>query len=291
MKAPQVSVIISNYNSSDLLNDALESVVSTEGVTFDVLVIDDASTDGAFALVDERFKKDVRITFLQNKKNVGFSALNVALEMCQGTYLMMLDADARVAPATLSTLVGYMDAHPEAGAATANLHNPDGSIQNYYRRHMTPMRGFYTTVLGRFIDKYFLELRHFKSYHYDDLDTTRDFVIEQSATACLMLRREALGARILDPDFHVFIDVDLCRRIYDKGYKIYLVSEAYATHIKSVSFGKRESSWRRREFYRTLMLYFRKHYPASVPLMWVVLWLDRGMRFCLRHVIGHEPIR
>src|SRR3989344_1041577 len=236
---PEVSIVVSNYNSSDLINGALESVVAYGGdVVWDCMVLDDASTDGGFALVDEKYIKDPRFLFVQNEKNVGFSALNVALDRLRGTYLMTVDTDAKIWPGTLRALLTFMETHPEAGAATGNLHYPDGRIQNYYRHHTTPLMSFYATVPGRLIDKYLFGLRYYKSYHYDDLDTTRVFEIEQPAVACLILRREALGERIADPDFRMFVDVDLARRIYDRGYKIFLVPDAKATHIKSAAFNK-----------------------------------------------------
>lgn len=288
-----VSIIVSNYNSSDLINGALESVVSTAGdVTFETFIIDDASTDGGFALVDEKYKRDPRFTFMQCEKHVGFSALNIALNRTHGAYLMTLDTDTRLWPETLPALVAFLDTNPKAGATTASLYYPDGSPQNYHRRLMTPIRAFFTTVPGRFIDKYLLGLRNYKSYHYDDLDATRVFEIEQPPTACFMFRRAALGSYIVDPDFnHVFLDVDLCRRIYDQGYKIYLVPGAKATHFKSVAANKKPNLWRDRQYYSDLLTYFRKHHPVSVPLMAVVLWVDRILRSLLIRTAGKAPMR
>jgi len=290
--APAVSIIVSNYNSSDLINEALESIVLNAGdVAWDAIVIDDASTDGGFALVDETYKKDPRFVFVQNEKNVGYSALNVALDRMHGTYLMTLDTDAKLLPGTLRSLVAFMNANPHAGAATANLRYPSGNIQNYYRRHTTPMTGFFATVPGRFIDKYVFELKYYKAYHYDDLDTTRVFEIEQAPVACLILRRAALGSRIADPDFRMFVDVDLCRRIYDRGYKIYLVPDAKATHIKSAAFGKMKSASLERQYYTGFSMYLKKHYPASVPVMTVLWWVDRILRSLLERTVGRAPMR
>ena len=294
MKNPcAVSILIPNYNSSDLINEALESVVSTAGeILFEVILIDDASTDGGFALVDEKYKRDARCTFVQCERHIGFSALNLALDRARGTYLMTLDTDARLRPGALRSLVAFMEQHPDAGAATASLQYPDGSPQNYHRRLMTPMRGFFTTVPGRFIDKYLLDLRNYKSYHYDDIDITRVFEIEQPPTACFMLRRKLLGPYIVDPRFEmVFLDVDLCRRIYDAGYKIYLVPDAIVTHIKSAAASKRTNSSRERGYYRDLFSYFKKHYPLAAPLMWVLLWVDRTMRTVLIRAVGRAPMR
>ena len=291
--APHVSIVVPNYNSSDLINKALESVVSTAGdIQFEVVVIDDVSTDGGFALVSETYKRDPRFTFVQCEKHIGYSAINLALPHSHGTYLMTLDTDARLWPGALQALVAFMDTHPEAGGATASLFYDNGSPQNYHRRLITPMKCFFTTVPGRFIDKYFLGLRNYKSYHYDDLDTSRVFEIEQPPTACFMFRRTLLGPYIMDPRFTMtFLDADLCRRIYDAGYKIYLVPDAKVTHIKSAAAVKQASTSRERAYYKDLVLYFKKHYPVSAPIMSAILWIDRMMRSLLIHTVGRAPMR
>ncbi|TSC64444.1 MAG: family 2 glycosyl transferase [Parcubacteria group bacterium Gr01-1014_91] len=290
---PKVSIIVSNYNSSDLINGTLEPIMSTAGdVPFEVIVVDDVSTDGGLSLVDEKYKRDPRFTFVQCEKHVGYSALNVVLDRTRGKYLMTLDTDARLWHGALPTLVDFMENNPKAGAVTASLFYEDGSPQNYNRRLMTPMHSFFTTVLGRVIDKYFLGLRNYKSYHYDDFDNTRVFEIEQPPTACFMFRRAAIGSYIVDTDFnHVFLDVDLCRRIYDGGYKIYLVPDAKVTHFKSVAANKKPNLWRDYQYYRDQLIYFKKHYPAYAPLMAFVLWLDRVMRRVLIYTTGRAPMR
>lgn len=292
-RAPKVSVIVSNYNSSDLINAALESLFSNAGtVSFEVILIDDASTDGGFALVDEKYKKDPRCVFIQCEAHIGFSAMNIGLPRMRGTYLMTLDTDALLWPGALGALVSFMDARPEAGGATASLYYPDGSPQNYHRRLMTPRHAFFTTVPGRFIDKYFLGLRNYKSYHYDDLDTSRVFEIEQPPTASFIFRRALIGPYIVDPAFtQVFLDVDLCRRIYDQGYKIYLVPEAKATHIKSAAANKKPNLWRDRRYYSDQLTYFKKYYPVLAPFMGALLWVDRSLRSLLIRVVGRAPMR
>lgn len=291
-KVSEVSILVPNYNSSDLINEALESIVLNAGdVIWDAMVLDDASTDGGLALVDEKYKNDPRFLFIKNEKNVGYHAMNVGIDTMHGRYLMTFDTDAKLLPGALRALVSFMDNNPCAGAATGNLHYPNGNIQNYYRRSMTPTHALYTTVPGRFIDKYFLGLRHYKFYHYQDLDTTRVFEIEQPVVACLILRREAIGSVIMDPVYDHFGDVDLCRRIYDRGYKIYLVPDAKVTHIKSVSFGKKTNAWKERKYYSGLSTYFKKHYPAYAPLMLVVMWVDRVMRSLLERTVGRALMR
>lgn len=292
-KNPDISIVVSNWNASDIMGEAFESIVATAGdLDFDVTVIDDASTDGGFAHVDEKFKNDPRFSFVRNEINIGLSALNIMLERTQSKYIVTLDTDARLQQGALQTLLAFMETHPEAGATTANLRNPDGSTQFYYRRILTPSMYFFSTPMGRFIDKYFLGLRFMKWYHYDDLDVTRVSEFVQPPIACLILRRDAMGPYILDPKLPLFMcDVDLCKRLYDSGYKVYFVPEAKVIHLKTASAVKRGKTWLDHELNRSYAIYFKKHYPRSYPFMLIILYLDRFIRAAMLRTIGREPMR
>jgi len=290
---PDVSIAVLNWNTSDILGEALESIVTTTGnISYEVFVIDNASTDSGFANIDNKFKEDSRFSFVQNKENVGVSALNVMLEIAHGKYILSFEAGARLRPNTLQNLFSFMEEHPKAGAATANLLNQDGSLQLYYRRTLTPFLFFFTTLYGRFIDKYFLGLRYFKYHRYVNLDTSRNSEVEQPTVSCLILRREAIGEYIIDDDLtFYFMDVDISKRVYDAGYKIYLVSEAFAVHLRSVSYTRTVNKWKQQKYYQGLSIYLRKHYPKHFPLLQIILWSDRFLRAVLMRIIGREPLR
>ncbi|MSU74873.1 glycosyltransferase family 2 protein [Candidatus Kaiserbacteria bacterium] len=293
-KNPDISIIVSSWNAADIIGEALESIVATAGdLNFDVTVIDDASTDGRFSQVDAKFRNDPRFYFVQNEVNIAQAAtVNMMLERTKAKYIVTLDTDARLMPGALQALYAFMETHPEAGVATANLRNPDGSAQLYYRRILTPAMYFFSTPMGRFIDKYFLGLRFMKWYHYDDLDVTRVSEFVQPPIACLILRRDAMGPYILDPLFPFFMcDVDLCKRMYDTGYKVYLVPDAKVIHLKTATVVKRGKTWIDNVLNRSYALYFKKHYPRLYPLMLVVMYADRFIRAAMLRTIGREPMR
>jgi len=288
-----ISIVVLNWNTSDLLGDALESIVSTVGdINYEVVVIDNASTDGGLSRLDEKFKHNPHFSFVQNEKNLGWVAINIILSCTVGKYIVTVDPDAILHPGALQSLYAFMEKHPKAGATTAKLLNKDGSPQLYYRRNMTPIFYFFTTIFGRMIDKYLLGLRYFKSYRYANIDLTHISEVEQPAWPCLMWRREALGEYIVDEKIpFYFLDVDMSRRLYNRGYKIYLVPDAVVTHLKSISYSKAASNWRNREYYRSLLVYFRKHYPFWIPLIWSLSLLDRIVRSSIILTIGREPLR
>lgn len=289
---PDISIVVLNYNTSDLLEGALQSIIDTVGdVRVDVTVIDNASPDGGFARLSDRIKANPLFTFVARDKNIGWAAINPMLEK-KGRYILTLDPDAVLHPGALQTLLAFMDATPSAGAATAKLLNSDGSPQLYYRRIMTPKAAFFMTLFGRAIDKYLLNLREFKRNRYDDLDLHAITEVEQPAWPCLIWRREALGPYIVDENIpFYFVDVDMSRRVYDHGYKIYLVPQATITHLKSASFGRTNDTWRRDEYNRSIKIYFKKHYPSAYWLLVPLLALDRLARAGIRALAGSEPLR
>ena len=290
-ETPDISIVVLNYNTSDLLEGALQSIVATAGdLRVDVTVIDNASTDGGFAQVSDVIKADPRFSFVPRDTNIGWAAINCMLER-KGRYILTLDPDAVLHPGALQTLLAFMDRMPTAGAATAKLLNSDGSPQLYYRRIMTPKMAFFTTLFGRIIDKYAFGLREYKRYRYDDLNLDLMTEVEQPAWPCLIWRREALGEYIVDKEIpFYFVDVDMSKRVYERGYKIYLVPQATITHLKSASFGRTGDSWRRREYDRSILVYLRKHYPHASLVLFPALYLDRILRAVVRTVIGREPL-
>ena len=228
-----ISVVVLNWNTSDLLPVALRSIPSAvHGLRWEAVVIDNASTDGGLAHVTEDIKNDPHFSFVQNEKNLGWAAINPMLER-PGKYIATVDPDAILHTGALEKLFMFMESHPQAGAATAKLLNTDGSPQIYFRRLMTPSVFFFTTLLGRIIDKYLLGLRRWRSYRYEDLDITKVSEVEQPSWPCLMWRREALGGYVVEPRIpFYFLDVDMSRRVYNRGYKAYVVPDAVAVHLK-----------------------------------------------------------
>ncbi len=294
MKEPlDVSIVVINWNTSELLEGALESIVSTVGqLRAEVVVIDNASTDGGLDKVPLKFKQDSRFDFIQRETNIGWAAINIMLERARGKYIVTVDPDAIVHTGALQALYAFMEETPNAGAATAALLNSDGTPQIYFRRLMTPRSCFYTTVLGRVVDKYFFNLKHFKDNRYADLDVTKVSEVEQPSWPCLIWRPAALGTYIVNKEIpFYFVDVDMSQRVYKNGYKIFIVPTAVATHLKSTSFSRTNNKWRTTEYNRSLLVYLRTHYPFHLLWLRPLLLLDRGIRYIVLKLTGRELVR
>lgn len=119
VSAPQASLVILNYDGRELLEAHLPSVLAQDHGSYEVVVVDNGSTDGSVALLRERWPQ-VRVVALE--RNVGVTAaLNVMVREARGAYVGMLNNDVDLAPDWLRILIGVLEADPEAAAAQGKL--------------------------------------------------------------------------------------------------------------------------------------------------------------------------
>ena len=123
-----VSIIIVNWNGKELLRKCLDHVVSTtQQVTYEVIVVDNASSDGSQAMVKEAFPS---VRLIENSDNCGFArANNQGIVVSQGRYVLLLNSDAFVQENTIDAMVAFMDEHPEGGMSGCKLLFEDGQLQ------------------------------------------------------------------------------------------------------------------------------------------------------------------
>jgi hypothetical protein len=112
--SPRVSVVISVHNGERYLRQSIDSVIAQTFGNFELLIVDDGSTDGTPAILAAY--DDPRIVLMSNGENKGLAAsLNMAFEACRGEFIARLDADDAALPERLERQVAYLDAHPETG--------------------------------------------------------------------------------------------------------------------------------------------------------------------------------
>lgn len=112
-QTPTVSVVMAVYNAQDFLAEAIESVLDQTLRDFELLVVDDASTDGSPAIIERYARLDRRIRTFRLARNGGTAhARNVALAHAQAPFVAICDDDDRQLPQRLAAQVGYLEAHP-----------------------------------------------------------------------------------------------------------------------------------------------------------------------------------
>ncbi len=253
--SPTLSVLIVSYNTRAMTLDCLYKLyASLEGLTAEVIVVDNASQDGSAEAVAEAFPA---VRLVLGKTNAGFGAANnLAMRMATGHYFLLLNSDAFPHAGCLPTLVRYLDDHPQVGVAGPRLVNADGSLQRSCWRFPSPLRAwldsFWITNLLNFhpaLDDY----RHWPH----DTEREVDFVIG----ACLLVRREVyeqVGG--FDERFFMYQEeTDWQLRIKQAGWRVMFTPAGTVTHLGGAS-GKDEAVAINRIFFESLDRYNLKHH-------------------------------
>jgi len=210
-RKPTVSVVMPVHNCARFLREAIDSVLAQSFTDFELVLVDDGSTDGSAAIMDGC--SDHRIRLVKHDRNRGLvAALNTGLDNAQGTFIARMDGDDVMVPHRLATQVRFLEEHPAVAlvAAFVDLINEDGAVTGVW-------------------------------------DTDREAVMEAAIralmpkTACIahptvMIRRSALGALSYDPRQTEGEDWDLWLRMLSRGLRIAKIPEAlllYRQHPSS----------------------------------------------------------
>lgn len=252
--APDVSLIIVNWNTRDRVRHCLHTV-RDEAQRFGVhrletIVVDNASADGSAALIAAEFPW---VNLIQNSENVGFArANNQGIAYSQGRYVLLLNSDTEMHPGCLAALVAFMQTHPRAAAAGARLLNQDGSLQPSCQPMLTPGREFWRLV---FLD----HLWPRATYRMRRWDMQRPRPVAVIKGACLLLRREALRqVGLLDERYFMYTEeVDICYRLAQAGWTLWYVPAAVVTHDGEAS-SRQAAQAMYIQLYRSKVQFYRK---------------------------------
>ncbi len=257
----KLSIVVVNWNTNDLLGDCLNSIYGNppEG-EFEVIVVDNASTDGSQDVIKTNFPQ---VKLIANDQNLGFSrANNQAIRASRGEYILLLNSDTVVSDDALGKMIRFMDEHPEAGVASCTLLLSDGTPQPFIHGK-DPTLGY----LIRRILRMLLKGRFMHDWRGAEVIET-DWV----TGACMMVRKRVIDeVGLLDENmFMYFEDNDWCYRMRKKGWKIYYYPFVQITHLCGRS-ADRPS--RKEDYYRSLVYFYKKHYslPARLVLSMLLI--------------------
>jgi GT2 family glycosyltransferase len=268
MSSPDLSVCIVNWNTRADLEQAVASIFAdTAGLALEMVVVDNCSADGSAAMIRERFPS---VILIESGGNLGFArGYNLAAGRAAGRHLLMLNPDTVVQPGALRELVGFLDSHPDAGAAGPRLVNPDGSLQYSCRHFPRPMAAlFRNTPLGRLLPAN----RFTREYMMTDWDHHAVREVDWLSGAALCIRRlawEQVGG--FDDGFFMYAeDIDWCLRAHQAGWRVCYVPQAVVMHRIGRSSDQRPLAMVI-QFHRSMIRFYRKHYARRWPfgLRWL----------------------
>lgn len=235
-----VSIIIVSYNTCRLLKDCLRSVLEkTSGITFELIVVDNASGDGSVQMVERDFPA-VKVIALQ--ENVGFgSANNRGIAIASGRNILFLNPDTLLKNNAIRILSDYLDRHPEAGACGGNLYDAEDRPTQSFLRILPGIRSeldlISLTMLSRLCGG--------KNHHFNY--TSRPLKVGRVSGADMMMPRSVID-RVggFDEDFFLYCEeTELSYRIRKAGYTIFSVPSAQITHLegKSCAYNELRTKW------------------------------------------------
>lgn len=279
--AADLSIIILSYNTREITNQCLQSLftsLSKDSITSEIIVIDNASSDGSVDML-QAFEKEHKTAsimwkFQYNAENVGYpKGNNQGMAMASGTYILLLNSDVIIEQVDFAGLLKYMKTNPAVGVLTVKVNLPGGGIDP------ASHRGF-PTIWNSFC--YFLKLEKifghvpglsqiFGGYHLTHLDLNTIHEIDAPAGA-FFLTRKSITDKVhgFDEEFFMYgEDLDLSYRIKKEGYKAIYYPSSYVTHLKRQSGLKKADSEiqkrTQRHFYESMKIFFKKHYSAQYP--------------------------
>lgn len=211
-----ISVVVVNYNVKDMLLRCLSSLYSraSDGISLEVILVDNDSKDGSVRAVKEQFKE---VKIIENNFNAGFSGgNNQGMKLATGEYILLLNPDTEICGEALLQMKNYMDQHPEVAILAPQLLNKDNSIQTSAWKKHGPADLILETV---FLHKIFDGL----NYSPEQLNST--FQAGSLSGAALFFRRSLVDKiGMMDEELFWMEDVDLCRRASEHGTLTYLHS-------------------------------------------------------------------
>lgn len=251
-----LTISIVSYNTKDILRKCLTSIYKyTKDITFEIIVVDNASLDGTPHMVQSEFPQ---VTLIANKNNKFFAkANNQALKKAKGKYFLILNSDTYFIDNSLKKMVSFMEKNISVGGCEGLEFYEDGSIVQTGSRLSTPLIDFYE--LSYFGTK-IANKKVINSYRISSQDRKNTFEIDVGCDAFFIVRKDIMD-RIGGYDEKLLLyytENDLCLRIKKLGYKVVHLGESKIIHKVSVSVNK--LGWKKMDiYYRDLLSYYIKH--------------------------------
>ncbi len=276
---PDFSVIVVSWNTCDLLHTCLQSIVDDlppgSPISAEVIVVDNASSDGSAAMVQESFP-DVRL--IRNTSNAGFAAANnQAIDVARGRILFLLNPDAYLRPGALAGLAHFMEQTPAAAIVGPQVLNPDGTWQ------VSAFR--FPTLWDLLCEALFLSVLWprsplFARKELGGFDRSYAREVDWVQGCALAVRHEAWEAvGSFDEGYWMYVEeLDWCRRAHAMGYQAFFTPDAEVVH-----YGRRAVARARAT---VLPLGFRSHFryyrkfdgPAIEAAVRLITLLQMGLR-------------
>ncbi len=285
MTSPTINIVILNFNTRNLLQQCLPTVIRNSqypGAT--ITVVDNASTDGSAELMISHYPE---IRLIQLHENLGYAGgYNEALKLCTEDYFVLLNSDAEPDEQWLAPLLELVAQNPDLGAAQPHL-------IDYYQRNKFEYAG----AAGGFIDKYgypFCRGRIFGNVEFNNDQYNNPMPIFWATGAALFIKREAWErAAGLDHAFFAHMEeIDLCWRLQLMGYSIWSCPASRVFHIGGATLSNQSPRKTFLNFRNNLLMLHKNLHPSEkTQRIFIRKLLDglAGVFFLIQGKWSHIP--
>ncbi len=240
MSKPELSIVILNYNTSDLLRSSLKSLYACrDEVAFEVIVVENGSSDNSLKVLEKEFKW---VKVIKTGENLGFArGNNRAKGVVLSDFVLFLNTDVIVYKNVLKQCLNYLKDN-NLGALTCKLVLANGKLDKDARRSfITPWIGLFHLFLK--LDLIFPKSKYFAKYWYGYIPEDKVHEVDAIQGAFFLTRKKILDeVGWFDEDYFLDAeDIDLSWKIKQRGYKIVYYPKVWVTHLKGATKGKNKS--------------------------------------------------
>jgi GT2 family glycosyltransferase len=269
-----VSIIVVSWNTCDLLRDCLNSIVQqTHQVTFETIVIDNASSDGSANMCVFEFPA---VKVIANRQNRGFAAANnQGMQLARGRYTLVLNPDTVILEGAIDRCVAYADAHPDVGVVGCQVLEREGQIQPTSTGFSfpSPWTLFLTlTALPRLFPRSKLFAK--PELGWWDRDSERD--IDVVTGMFMLVRREAIQqVGMMDESYFIYAEeADWCYRFYKAGWRRVFFPGAKIVHVDGGGKSTSQVNIKMRvQLQKSMMIYYKKNLGTNAWLVAKILYI------------------
>lgn len=288
----KLSIIIVSWNVKDILSDCLDSVLrSSVAFPYEIIVVDNASTDGTADHIKKKFQT-VRV--IENSENHGFAwANNQGALPAGGEYLFFLNPDTVLFDNTLNNLIDFMDRNPDVAMSGPCILNEDKTVQTSVRNFPSFRGAFYRYTILKYLG---LFKSHFEKWHNRGFDYDKQADSEQLIGAAMLIRKKVFEqvGRFDERFFMYYEEVDLCRRLKNKRFRVVYYPGSQLIHLGGKS-AKQIPAKTRFMMLRSLLLYFHKNSStlSYIPLsvLFKIGVLSRQLYELIVFFVGFQACR
>ena len=277
-----VSIIIVNYNTKNITLQTISSVYEkTKDIDFELIVVDNASTDGSTETIESQFPN---VKLIKSNENLGFGrANNKGVEVAKGRNIFFLNPDTILQNNATKILSEYLDNNEKVGACGGNLLHDDLTPAPSLKMILPSIRW----ELNDLTSNYLLKILYGKYYYYNT--STKPKNVGYICGADLMVKKsviEEVGA--FDPDFFMYYEeTDLCRRIHKARYKVMSVPSARIIHLEGKSLSSSESKIKMLSESR--IIYLKKAYkPYKVRLINAIYNINANIKYFIAYCLNNK---